>query len=235
MTKDDPNTTAPALPEKGHRPPAAHETASERDTTMNAAARLVIEEPPHQHSSNPAQACGAPEGAAESGLSLAQLAGQWETLKDDAAEAWGRLNAADAAASRLIPPYPSECIAANRVLLDREDCARLDENARNLTWPRPDASPRVAAYDLWHEQAAAIESSFGVPGLDAAADRAQRAANCVAELALAIRPATAAEAALKFRILLAHYADGRGGFDQPEKVQSFQADLDHLAEISHHH
>lgn len=83
----------------------------------------------------------------------------------------------------------------------------------------------------WDAQAQAIAASFGIPGLEEAADRVQRAANGVADLIMSIRPETVAEAALKFHILRIRYEDGRGGFDLPEKVHDFQADLDHLAGV----
>jgi len=223
MHQNDTDPLAPGLPSESGRPLAAPSAEPDGDTLMPAAARIVIEEPTGQDLG---------PWAPSTTPSLAQLAHRWEALNRDAQEAWSRLEAASSAAERIVPPFPPNCVDHRGFLMDRPDLVRMDEAERREPRPSSAGSPRVAAYDLWNEQHDAIASSFGIPGLEEAADRAQVAANRLAEAIMTMRPASAAEAAIKFRIVRIRFENGQGGFDQPDKIHNFQADLDHLAEIA---
>lgn len=222
MSHDHTAPAAPGLPWRNERPPAAPSIDPEGDTPLPAAARLVIEEPAQQCATSPA---GAPS------LSLTQLAGQWEALNRDADEAWKRLQIAEEAATRIMPPIPEICQNDHGYLAGRETLAEVDAMDRRR-YGEHIGSPRVAAYDLYNAQFDAIQSSFGVPGLEQIADRAQAAANITADLVMTLRPTTLHEAALKYRVIRIRFEDGKGGFDQPEKLHEFQADLDYLASVA---
>lgn len=89
----------------------------------------------------------------------------------------------------------------------------------------------MTAYDRWEAQCEAISSSFGVPGLEGTVNTAFWAAASIAEKIAARTPSTAQEAAYKFGVLLKHYGNGTGGFDDPAPIRAFLADLEHLAEL----
>lgn len=212
MPQNDTQPTAPSLPNENERRTTAPETAPQGDNSMPAAARLVIEEFTVSNSLAP---------ASRPQRSLSQLASDWEVLNRHAVAAWKQLEAAEAAASEITPPHP----------------IRQGERGQE---PRPNASVepnnrdrlREAAINRWEAQQAAIATAFNVPSLERDADKAQRAANELADLIMTVRPTTAIEAAAKFRIVRIRFEDGHGGFDLPERIHDFQADLDHLAKNS---
>lgn len=170
---------------------------------MPAAARLVIEAA-EDHDDTPQT----PRRRAET---ITTLTAEWvEALKVANAED-DRLTVAETAASKLYPPMPRG--------------PRSWEGRDVVT------AELAAARTLWEAQVRAIGSAFGVPALDQAANLAFKAAAQIAAKILAMRPTSAAEAALKFGVLLERCGDGRGGIDEPAPVRAFLDDLQHLAEL----
>jgi hypothetical protein len=163
---------------------------------------------------------------------MMRAAAEFIALKADHAEAYARLLTTVAAAEALHPAPPAVIRDWQRPghALSRSQLARNDANAVQLTWPKPTGSPRVEAFDHWSAQKAAIDSSFGIPGLEdvaeSAAEAEYRAANRVAALA----PTTLREAVVKYAVLLASWGDRKG--DQIASAAvffDFLADLERLA------
>jgi hypothetical protein len=182
---------------------SAARIGSEGDNAMPAAARLVIEAPEEKNDA-PAMS---PLGA----QTITTLTAEWvEALKVANAED-DRLTVAETAATKIYPPMPRG--------------SRSWEGREVVT------AELAAARTLWEAQVRAINTAYGVPALDQAANLAFKAAARIAAKILAMRPTSAAEAALKFGVILERCGDGRGGIDEPGPVRAFLDDLQHLAEL----
>lgn len=139
---------------------------------------------------------------------IGQLVADWRVAVIQAEAEDARLEAANAEARKLYSPAPPAGLYGP------------------FAWARDQK-----AADFWWSQAAAIDSAFGIPGLEEAANRAWKVASDLAAQVLALRPATVTEAALKYEIILDRTSDGRGGIDDPAPLFAFRADLAHLEEI----
>lgn len=94
-------------------------------------------------------------------------------------------------------------------------------------WAKAQNAADVALAASW--TAHRVGNDQGVDRLEAAFDSAAAAADGLAEIVAELKPQTAAEAAIKFKILLARYGDGDGGFDDAEPIFAFLTDLEELA------
>jgi hypothetical protein len=163
--------------------------------------------------------------------SIADLVGDWMAAKEEEAEAFARVIAAEQAAYAL-HPQALELIQDPRrhgQVMGRAELERLD--AQDRLCGRAEGSPRVEALNLWTAQCDAIDSSFGVPGLDQAANRVSLQAQRLGQRIAASEPSTAKEAALKFGVLLSLHGDGEAGIDDPAPIRAFLQDLEHLARL----
>ncbi len=167
---------------------------------------------------------------------IQRAAAEFVVCKADHDEAYQRLLTASDAAEAL-HPTPPQIIqdwqrpgkAYNRLRL-----AELDANAAQVTWPKPKGSPRVEAFDHWRAQIDAIDSSFGVPGLDDVMERAGVAEDRAAQRVAALRPATVQEAVVKYAVLLASWGDLKNKeIISGEVFYDFLSDLEHLASATH--
>ncbi len=168
---------------------------------------------------------------------IRRAAGEFLALREEWKEASHRHQAAWDAATVLYPEVPTLIRNFQRPTeaLSRAALQQMDANAQQLTWPRPQGSPRVEAYDHWTAQKAAIDSSFGIPGLDDAVHQAEARMDDAADRIVEMSPATIQEAAAKYGVLLAHYAS-----DGDEQIVSapvvffrFMRDLQSLAASNH--
>ena len=177
---------------------------------MSAAlARAIIEDP-----RDPPAPAAAP--------SISGLFAVWSVLMKEAEETSDRWGDALAAAEALYPDPPqSICTASGLIksleMLHREGWGERSKPVRD--WRRHEA------------QCEAIDSSFGVPGL---AEQSKRNWPRLLQLAadvLPIRPATAQEAAMKYRILV-ETAKDLNRMDSDKLFETFQHDLAALAQVA---
>jgi hypothetical protein len=139
---------------------------------------------------------------------ITTLAPQWARALAAAEAVDERLAAAETAASKLYPPPWSRAFG-------REG----------------DAQDLAAARSHWEAQVLAINTAFGVPALNQEANLAFRAAATIADRILATHPATVADAAFKFQVVLARCGDGQGRIEDAAPVLAFLEDLQNLAEL----
>jgi hypothetical protein len=166
---------------------------------------------------------------------LLRAAAEFAACRADHDEAWSRLSAAMDAAEKLAPEPPQIIRDWQRpgFALGRLKLANMDAAAVALTWPKPEGSPRVEAYDRWRAQVEAIESSFGIPGLDEVSTRANHATDNAAERVAAMRPETIQEAVVKYAVLLASWGNEKSReIDGGELFFAFLSDLEHVAQAS---
>lgn len=95
------------------------------------------------------------------------------------------------------------------------------------SWSAAQAVAEAALQAAW--QAHSAGSYTSVEQLEAAHDRAAKAAEDLVLALLPLKPQTATEAATKFGILLHQYGDGAGGIDSPAPIIAFLDDLEDLA------
>lgn len=176
-----------------------------------------------------------PAQAPASMSQLLRAAAEFAACRADHDEAWARLSAATDAAEKLTPEPPQIIRDWRRpgFTFGRAQLARMDATAAALTWPKPEGSPRVEAYDHWRAGVEAIESSFGIPGLDEVSTRANHAADNAAERVEAMRPETIQEAVVKYAVLLASWGNEKSReIDGGEVFYAFLSDLEHVAHAS---
>lgn len=157
---------------------------------------------------------------------LRTLAAAWLASLDVAAAVSERLAAGERRAAATEPPYPEACRLPNH------QTGELWEpgHAWMVAWSGYDWGARIlAAYDAWSAEVEANAVRHGLPELERADGAAwARCEQLAAEIL--VRPVTtAADAAIKFAVLLWRCRDGRGGFDQPAPVFAFTRDLVGLA------
>jgi hypothetical protein len=143
-----------------------------------------------------------------------------------------RVMAAAEAADALYPDVPASIRNPQlpTLPLNRVQLQQMDKNAKSLTWPVPEGSPRIEAFEHWVAQKDAIDRSFGLPELDAAWERMKDAEDAVADRVVALKPSTVQEAAIKYGVLLAAFASrDREDITAPIVFFQFLADLEHLA------
>lgn len=185
--------------------------------------RILAEDLPHPADSRdgwPATPSG--EGA------LPHLVGLWVKAHERALEIFHELEQAETDAAQLYPPRPAEAI-----LHRHPDRQPWEPSRAWLVQHRLERA--VVAYDRWQAQIAAVDAAHDVPALSGRTEVAWSAVNAIAAEILEARPTDAAEAALKFGVLLKHCGDGRGGIDDAAPVFAFLKDLEHLARAASVH
>lgn len=217
---------APTLPPKGPHPDEGAPIGPEGDTTMLAAARVYQLTPAIHEDASAARTPASPGHR-----SMSELAGDWLAAKAQSEAEFLRLNAAERAARALHPEIPAAIRDFRQAFYPASDAElqQRDETHRSSTWPRTAESPHLDAKRRWEAQCDAIDSSFGVRSLDEAADRAARSMTSIADAIISMRPTTAAEAAIKYGVLLETYKDADGGIDDPRPFFGFLADLEAVA------
>lgn len=166
---------------------------------------------------------------------LRRAAAEFVACRAQAAEILKRLETASAAADAMYPDVPELIRDPRRPgqWLDRITLQRMDDSSRQLTWPKPEGSPRVEAFDKWVELRDLIDASFGVPGLDEAWGKARDAEDAAADRVVAAKPKTIEEAVVKYAVLLASFASAdREDISAPIVFFNFLKDLEQLAEIA---
>ncbi len=134
----------------------------------------------------------------------------------------------------------AEACAEADAIMQRSDAT--SEEARTLHPPEPPggafgpfrSAQHQAEAAFWHRQTDAIDKAFGVRELEDATNHAHRVAARIADDILTMQPATLAEAALKYGVLLKHCGDGKGGIDTAAPFHAFLADLERLAQPTAH-
>ncbi|MDP3406594.1 MAG: hypothetical protein Q8S03_18035 [Brevundimonas sp.] len=165
-----------------------------------------------------------PEPAAATPLSpLLRTAADFVTLKADHAEANARAEIASSAAKALHPAPPMGIHDRAGHSICRGELRYLDEATARL---RGVSSHRLAELTLWQAQVDAIDSSFGVPGLEEAAERAAEAEDRAANRVAAMRAGSVHEAAVKYAVLLASWADR-----ERDEVSSARVFFDFLTDL----
>lgn len=96
--------------------------------------------------------------------------------------------------------------------------------AMELYPPQPPMQDKAAFY-LWDKQTAAIASSFGIPGLEEAANRTSKTADDLSKKILAMTAQTPQEVAIKYRVMLTMLGDGEGKIDNGEPFYSFLTEM----------
>ncbi len=148
---------------------------------------------------------------------LVQAAAQFFAARRDRDEASSRLDTASTAASALHP--------------DRPGIIRCLPRGADADHPALADPQRRAAFERWSSQCAAIDSSFGVPGLDEALDRAIEAEDRAAERVVSSRPASVREAVTKYAVMLAAYMAPNGeDIAAAFPFVAFLEDLERLAQ-----
>lgn len=166
---------------------------------------------------------------------LLKTAATYAVLRASHEEADSRLQTALAAADALHPepPAPIQNPQRRGSALTRDELAKRDACAAEVTRPRPAGSPRVEAFDRWLAQVAAIDSSFGIPGLADAAERAANAEDEAAARVASMRAGSIHEAAAKYAVLLGHWGNtGRDHISSAQVFFDFLSDLEGLATAS---
>jgi hypothetical protein len=185
-------------------PMLAHQEAASTPTAApDALAAIDKLAQLHDEASGVAQSAGEPGSAVHT--TIETLVADWRAAYAQAEAEDRRLDQTQTAANRLHPKRPFDWRYQPR-----------------FGWEQD-------ALKLWEEQIAAIDSSFGIPGLDEATNAAWRTAGAIAAQILALQPATAAEAKLKFEVILERTLDERGHIDDARPVVAFLADLERLA------
>lgn len=165
---------------------------------------------------------------------LQRAAAEFAACRADAAEASKRASIATDAAEALHPDMPDLIRDPQRPgwCLNLHTLQHMDETAGRWTRPKPEGSPRVEAFHRWSAQKAAINSSFGVQGLDEAWERAKDAEDAAANRVAASRPETIKEAVLKYAVLLASFYQDEEEIMAPRLFADFLGDLEHVARLS---
>lgn len=136
--------------------------------------------------------------------SLGELVARWRKARADAAEAGDQYGAADKAVCAMAPPYPADCKAWDSAQAE-EARAALAAAAAEAT--RSQLLPRPASFAAWQTERAAIEATFRLDLLDAAALRASETALEIGAQVLTTPALTLADLALKAVVIEAHLAD----------------------------
>jgi hypothetical protein len=137
--------------------------------------------------------------------SIASLAAQWREARALAEAQEGRLGAVEAAAARLYPgAYP-----------DGDTFELIHEVTRDSRG--------------WSRESEAIEASLGLPALEASANCAWKVVDQLSDRLLALRPANAQEAALKYGILMTLLQADLPEDEAQTRLRAFLEDLEHLA------
>lgn len=136
--------------------------------------------------------------------SLSELVARWTKARADAAEAGDQYGAADKAVCAMAPRYPADCKDWDR--------ARAEEARAALATSAAEAAriqllPRPASFAAWQTERAAIEATYTLDLLDAAALRATEAAREIGERVLTTPALTLADLASKAVVIQALLAD----------------------------
>ena len=107
--------------------------------------------------------------------------------------------------------------------------ATAERAAMELYPPQPPVRDKGAFY-LWDKQTGAIASSFGIPGLEEAANRTSKAADDLSKKILAMTAQTPQEVAIKYRVMLTMHGDGEGKIDNGEPFYSFPNEMQPVLE-----
>ncbi|OXE35663.1 MAG: hypothetical protein CGW95_12565 [Phenylobacterium zucineum] len=113
-----------------------------------------------------------------------------------------------------------------------QEFARLvtaERAAMELYPPRQPIQDKAAFY-LWDKQTAAIASSFGIPGLDEAAQRTSKSAEDISKKILAMIAPTPQEVAIKYRVMLTMHGDGKDRIDDGAPFYSFLTEMQPVLE-----
>lgn len=163
---------------------------------------------------------------------LQLAAGEFIAIRAETDALAARVTAAAKAADALYPEVPASIRDPQRpdLTLNRIRLQQMDQNAKSLTWPVPEGSPRVEAFEHWRAQKDEIDRSFDLPELEAAWEKMKDAEDAVADRVAALKPSTVHEAAIKYGVLLAAFASrDREDVTAPAVFFKFLADLEHLA------
>lgn len=163
--------------------------------------------------------------AAPAASELLRVAAEFAALKADHAEVVARVVATTAAAEALHPRAPAMFRDHTGQLIGKMELRYLDE-----TTIRKRAAVMSGAHveelTHWQAQVDAIDSSFGLPGLEEAAERAAEAEDKAANRVSAMRPANIREAVVKYAVLLASWADR-----ERDEVASARVFFDFLTDL----
>ncbi len=180
----------------------------------------------------PGRPVEATSSASANDSELRRAAAEFIAFRAESDAQGARVRAAAEAASALYPDLPASIRNPQRPgqPLERIQLQQMDESAKRQTWPAPEGSPRVEAFDHWVAQIDAIDRSFGLLELDATWEKINDAEDAVADRVVALKPRTVQEAAIKYGVLLAAFGSSdREEITAPIVFFNFLADLEHLA------